>query len=88
MLSFEKKIVQLLFVSMILCGFGIILFQAYEWLRIGFAPHYSVANVMAMVGVEWARNPTDWFGVFKILKVTPFSLILVLFGLIGLSTTF
>jgi hypothetical protein len=73
----DKKIVG---ISLMLCGFLVLGWQVYEYLRYSFWMPISVITGLSWIKLEWALNPTDWIGVFNILSNIPLSLALVVVG--------
>ncbi len=88
MLDLEKKLITWAFVAILLGGISILLYQAYEYLRLGVAPAYSVVTAMVLLGIDWAIAPSDWVGLFRILSSTPLSLVLIVIGFFGWLRTY
>lgn len=56
-----------------------------QWLRHGAWEAISVVTALAWCGSDWARFPTEWVGVHKMLVVLPLSLFLFVTGMITYS---
>lgn len=61
----------------LVAGFGVICFQLYQFLRLGEWQSISVIDSLAYFEVQWALRPTDWIGVWEILKKVPVSISLI-----------
>jgi hypothetical protein len=60
-------------------GFGVLFYQIYTWLNSGNWIKMSIISPFYNFW-EWSDNPTNWFGLHKIIDGTPLT-----FGLIALS---
>lgn len=47
--------------------------QIYKYLKAGKWESYSLIDGMAKLGIEWASNPTDWYGLWRVLDYIPFA---------------
>jgi len=67
---------------LILCGPGILIYQLYIYLKNGAWLSLSMIDGLVWTGrLSWAKNPTDWLGLHKVLDSTPLSLGLFLIGI-------
>ncbi len=71
-------------------GLFVLGYQVMQWLRHGTWEPISVVTVLAWCGSDWARFPTEWIGIHKMLAALPLSLFFFVTGLIvygiGLTT--
>ncbi len=58
----------------VLTAIGIVGWQIYSYLKLGEWPSLSVISVLSWCNIEWARSPSDWVGVHRILNEFPLSL--------------
>ena len=58
----------------IICPLGILGYQTYIFLKDGSWPPLSVIWLLNFMEVSWARSPTDWHGLHRILDAFPLSL--------------
>jgi hypothetical protein len=65
-------------------GAGILIWQAYQFLRIGLWNPISFTTLLSFIGIpefaSWATYPTDWVGFHKVLSHIPASLLLMVIG--------
>jgi hypothetical protein len=71
-------------VAWILClsGIGVFLFQVYHYLKDGFWIPKNIMIALDLIGIDWAKNPETWFGLYKILSSVPLSVFLFVFGVL------
>lgn len=55
----------------VLCGLAVVGWQAYYWLRHSAWVPLSVVDGLRFIGVEWARSPRDWIGLWKVFDFLP-----------------
>lgn len=55
-------------------------YQLYERLRFGMSTPRSVVDFLEWVGVAWASNPTDWYGLHSVLSGMPLAVAVLLLG--------
>ena len=59
-------------VLLLLVGFTCLLaclgYQAFLFARHGLWIEVSAADVMTWLGSEWARHPTSWYGIHRVLS--------------------
>jgi hypothetical protein len=65
----------------ILATVGIIGWQIYSYLRLGEWQSLSIITALLWLNVDWARLPSDWAGVHKILDAIPLSLTALVAGI-------
>jgi|SRR3989304_2915766 len=58
----------------LLAAIGIIGWQIYTYLKLGEWTSLSIITVLRWFSADWARSPSDWAGVHKILNEIPLSL--------------
>ena len=68
---FETTVYFLFSLSVTLAGFGFLLFQVYLYFKTGHWVSPSIINGLVSLGVEWAKYPNDWYGIWKILDKLP-----------------
>ena len=68
----------------VLASIAIVGWQTYQYFRYGIWSELSVIGILQWCGSGWALNPSDWFGVYKMLNSFAFSLFVFLAGLIVL----
>jgi hypothetical protein len=68
--------------SLIVGAAGVVLYQIYGFLRIGDWQSISIIDCLIYAGMEWAKEPSDWVGFWKLLDYFPFSLSLFIVGFI------
>ena len=69
----------------ILGGFGLIIFQIFNYLKVGIWEPYSLLNAISKINEKsqhWVESPTDWVGLHSIFSRIPLSLCSVLVGLL------
>src|SRR5437016_2170004 len=64
----------------VLTAVGIVGWQLYSYLRSGAWPSLSIMSVLLWLDVDWARAPSDWVGVHKLLSQLPLSLAFLVAG--------
>jgi hypothetical protein len=60
----------------------VVLYQIYGFLRTGDWQSISIVDCLLYAGMEWAKEPSDWVGFWKLLNYFPFSLSLFIAGFI------
>ncbi|EAQ63732.1 hypothetical protein MED121_03507 [Marinomonas sp. MED121] len=60
---------------------GVLIFQLYKYLRTDTWIEISFLDVLAKINFQWAIDPTDWFGLWRVLNWLPLSVVLLLLGL-------
>jgi hypothetical protein len=73
-------------VGLMLCAVCLLGWQAYEYLRYNFWTPISVITVLEWMKVGWALNPTDWWGLYNLLKAIPLSLTFLVVGFFVMAT--
>lgn len=63
--------------SLLIGGLCVVGWQVYEYMRYNIWNPISVATALEWMNIKWALNPTDWVGLFNILKIIPLSLTLI-----------
>lgn len=58
--------------------FGMIGFQIYTYLKVGYWQPISMISVLQYFGVVWAFAPKDWLGIWKICDFFHGSILLVM----------
>jgi hypothetical protein len=58
----------------VLAAVGILGWQVYSYLKLGVWQPLSVVTALVWLNDPWARSPTDWLGVHKMLDEMPLSL--------------
>ena len=64
----------------VLGALGVVIYQAFNYLKDGFWPALSVLDVLRHAGAAWAIRPTDWYGLHQALEWAPLSLGLFVVG--------
>jgi len=72
----------LVLVGSIVIALGILVWQAYTYLRFGHWLPLSIVTALQWIDIEWAASPSDWIGFHKFLDATPLSLAIFLTGLV------
>lgn len=67
--------------AVFLSGFGVVIYQAYIYLKNGLWHPISSIDALVLLEVEWAISPSDWFGIWKILNQIPLSILVIIFSL-------
>ena len=62
------------------CGVSIVGWQVYEYLRYDIWTPVSPITALEWMKIKWALNPTDWLGLYNLLKMVPLSLLMIVFG--------
>jgi hypothetical protein len=65
---------------LMLCAVCLLGWQAYGYLRYNFWMPVSVITALEWMNFGWAKNPTDWVGLYNILVKIPLSLITFIVG--------
>lgn len=60
---------------------GILGYQIYFYLRSGYWLSLSIITVLGWLGSEWALDPKEWLGLYKILEWIPLAAACFLLGL-------
>lgn len=67
-----------------LSGAAILIWQTYQFMRMGIWNPMSFTALIASIGIpefaSWAIYPTDWIGLHKALSHIPASLLLIVSG--------
>lgn len=63
--------------SLLIGGLCVVGWQVYEYMRYNIWNPISVVTALEWMNIKWALNPTDWVGLFNILKIIPLSLTLI-----------
>jgi len=66
--------------ALIFVGVGTVGWQVYEYLRYSIWNPVSVIDALQWMKIQWALNPTDWIGLYNMLKMVPMSLTLIVIG--------
>lgn len=56
-----------------LCAIGILGYQVYIYLRLGYWVPISVVTALGWLNSAWALAPTEWLGLHKVLGFLPLS---------------
>lgn len=64
---------------LIIGGIGVIGFQIFLWLKEGVWFPISLITVLSFFS-DWAYNPRDWVGFWKMLNAIPISVLLIFIG--------
>jgi hypothetical protein len=64
----------------LVAGIVLVVWQCFSYLRLGVWHPVSTMDVLAVLNVSWAKNPTSWFGLARVLGAIPGSLALVVYG--------
>jgi hypothetical protein len=66
-------------------GLGVFGYQIYVYLKQGAWKSISIVTLLEWFKVEWAGNPSNWFGVYRILDAIPLSLTLFALAFISIQ---
>lgn len=66
--------------ALIFGGVGVVGWQVYEYLRYNIWSSVSVITALQWMKIQWALNPTDWIGLYNILRMIPLSLTMIVIG--------
>lgn len=66
---------------MVIAGLCLIGWQVYEFIQFGSWVLISLAAALEWVHISANTFPADWFDVYKVLKQTPLSLVLIACGI-------
>ena len=72
-------------VAFCLGGAGIVVYQIYTYLKSGNWEPISTIDALLLFEIQWAMNPTDWLGAWKVLDKIPASVPIFVCGLIVLN---
>ena len=65
----------------VLAAIGIVGWQIYSYLKFSEWHSLSVISALRWCDIEWARSPSNWVGVHKILNEFPLSLASFVIGM-------
>lgn len=84
-----SEVLLYLAIGLFLGTVGLLMYQAYTFLKFGNWPPVSLLAGLAEVFggdlAAWASNPTKWIGVHKILNWIPMTLVLGVAGVVMLQ---
>ncbi|ABM02104.1 hypothetical protein Ping_0237 [Psychromonas ingrahamii 37] len=76
-----KSIHLLIAFIIVISAVCVFVFQTYTYLKSGVWLPLSVIDGFSTIGFEWAKNPTDWIGLWELVDQVPLSVGLFLIGL-------
>lgn len=66
--------------ALLVGGFCVVGWQVYEYLRYNIWTPVSVVTALEWMKIQWALNPTDWVGLYNILRKVPLSVAMIVSG--------
>jgi hypothetical protein len=81
----EDNILVIISLILLVSSLGIFGWQIYHFLRFDAWTSVSVIDGLIWCGVNWASNPKDWMGLYRVFDWTPLALAI---PVVGISTVY
>lgn len=81
----SSDIVKAIYVVVLMLGGVCVLgWQGYHYLRYNEWISVSLITALEIMNIRWAFNPTDWLGLYNVLKAIPLSVTMFVVGWVTL----